>query len=73
MNTKKQNFVKEFDEKVVNLNYLVLAIQLPNGAIELITNTMDFEEKFQYILSTYDKDLRMYNNNRIEILDWMMV
>lgn len=73
MDSKKQEFVKEFDEKIATMRYLVLAIRLPNGAVELITNTMDFQEKFQYLVSTYDKELKMYNNTLIQIINWMIV
>ena len=73
MDSLKQEFVKEFDEKVMTMKYLVLAIRLPNGAIELITNTMDFQEKFQYIMSAYDKDMKIYNNISIQIVNWMIV
>ena len=73
MDSKKQEFVKEFDEKIATMRYLVLAIRLPNGAVELITNTMDFQEKFQYLVSTYDKELKMYDNTLIQIINWMIV
>ncbi len=71
--SRKQEFTIEFDEKIANMKYIVLAVRLPDGAIELITNTMNFVEKFEYINSMYDKDLIMNTNPDIVIVNWMIV
>ena len=38
-------------------SYMVTAIKLPTGAIELTVNTEHIAEKIDYILDTYDGDM----------------
>jgi hypothetical protein len=38
-------------------SYLVTAVKLPTGAIELAVNTENIEAKIDYILETYDGDM----------------
>lgn len=58
---------------VQNPHYLVVAVQLPNGAIELITNTHSFDEKFKYYLETYDDQFRHKQLSTIQIISFMLV
>jgi hypothetical protein len=70
--TKKELFTMDF-KSVYMPDYLIMAIMLPNGAIEIITNTQRLEEKFQYYLATYDDNMVMAKNEEIAILNWMVV
>ena len=68
----KMNFVQDYSEKV-RVRAIVVAIQLPSGAVEIITNYEDLENKYMYYLETYDSDLVMYKNENIRIIDWMIL
>lgn len=68
----KMNFVQDYSEKV-RVRAIVVAIQLPSGAVEIITNYEDLENKYMYYLETYDSDMVMYKNENIRIIDWMIL
>lgn len=70
MQSEKGKLLRAMDVKAIT--YLVLVIELPNGAKELITNTTHIEEKLSYIDNTYDENLVMKNNQNIRILDWLV-
>jgi hypothetical protein len=67
--SKKQKFVDEWNE-IPFPKVLVLLVKLPSGIVEVITSMFELPGKFEYILETYDKDLVMYNNTNIRIVDW---
>lgn len=69
--SRKQKFVDEWNE-IPFPEALVLLIRLPSGAIEVVTDMYDLQYKFEYVLETYDKDLVMYSNSNIKIVDWAM-
>lgn len=71
--SKKQLFSKEYGEKSATLQYIVLAIRKPSGKHEIIVKAHNLAEEVLYIVSTYDKDLRMYNNAQIWIENWILV
>ena len=68
----KMNFVQDYSEKV-RVRAIVVAIQLPSGAVEIITNYEDLENKYMYYLETYDSDMVMYKNENIRIINWMIL
>lgn len=68
----KMQFTKDYSEKV-NVRLIVVTVQLPNGAIEVIQNHENLEEKYFYYLETYDSDMVMYKNPSIRILDWIIL
>lgn len=68
----KQKFNEDYCEKV-RVRAIVVAIQLPSGAVEIITNYEDLENKYMYYLETYDSDMIMYKNRTIRILDWIIL
>jgi hypothetical protein len=41
--------------------YMVVAIELPNGAVELQINTHEIVDKIDYILENYDNDMKLRN------------
>ena len=52
---------------------MVVAIQLPTGAIELITNTDELQSKYHYYLSAYNDDMRLKTKLDIQLVGWMFV
>lgn len=68
----KMKFTQDYSEKV-NVRLIVVAVQLPSGAIEVIQNTDDLENKYMYYLETYNKDMVMVKNPNIRILDWIIL
>lgn len=68
----KMKFTQDYSEKV-QVNLIVVAVQLPNGAVEIIQNHECLEDKYFYYLETYDEDMVMYKNPNIRILNWMIL
>lgn len=56
-----------------NPTYLVTAVKLPNGAIELSVNNQNIKEKIEYILNAYDDDMRLKTNRDIVMQNIMVV
>ena len=54
-------------------SYMVTAVKLPTGAIELATNTSNIEAKIDYILEAYDDDMKLKTNPEVEMLNLMIV
>jgi len=72
MGTRKEAFINEYYD-MDDCNALVVAIQLPTGAVEIITNTVQINTKIEYYDKAYDNDLCLKANPAIKIIDWMMV
>ena len=72
MSSRKMNFVRDYSEKI-KIKAIVVAVQLPSGAVEIITNYEDLENKYMYYLETYDSDMVMYKNENIRIINWMIL
>lgn len=53
--------------------YLVTAVQLPTGAIELAINDKNIPEKIEYILNAYDDDMHLKSNPEIIMKQLMVV
>lgn len=68
----KRKFTQDYSEKG-QVNLIVVAVQLPNGAIEIIQNHECLEDKYFYYLETYNEDMVMYKNPNIRILNWMIL
>lgn len=73
MNQIREKFRCERIENVDDAVYLIVAVKLPTGAIELITNTQDINSKVEYYLNAYDDDFRLKNNRDIQIVGYMIV
>ncbi len=72
----KNEFINKFHDVRFSMKaprYLIMAIKLPNGAIEIITNVDDLQEKFLYYQSAYDDEMRLIKNNNIRIIDCMVI
>jgi hypothetical protein len=75
----KDKFIRESagylpDEKVMAkaARYLVAAVQLPTGAVELITNTQYIPSKIEYYLKAYDDEFKLKTNPAIQIIGYML-
>lgn len=53
--------------------YIVTAVKLPTGAIELAVNTTAITEKINYILEAYDEEMRLKTNTDIVMQNIMVV
>lgn len=53
--------------------YIITAVKLPTGAIELAVNTENIAEKIDYILEAYDQDMQLKTNNSIVMQNLMVV
>ena len=53
--------------------YIVTAVKLPTGAIELAVNNENIAEKIDYILEAYDAQMRLKTNQDIIMTQIMVV
>ena len=52
---------------------LVVAVGLPSGAVEIITNSMLVPEKIAYYIDAYDDRFRLKANQNVQIIDFMLI
>ena len=52
---------------------LVVAVELPTGAIEIITNTTNIDAKLEYYTTMYDDEFRLLTNPKVRIVGAMIV
>lgn len=53
--------------------YIVTAVKLPTGAIELAVNTSEIKSKIEYILEAYDEDMKLKTNPDINMENVLIV
>lgn len=53
--------------------YLVTAVRLLTGAIELAVNNQNIAEKIDYILEAYDEDMQLKTNSDIKMENILIV
>lgn len=53
--------------------YLITAVKLPTGAIEVAINTANIAEKIDYILDAYDDNMHLKTNEDIVMQNIMIV
>jgi hypothetical protein len=68
----KQQFVARCTE-VKTPKIITVAVKLPSGAIEVITNTEDTVTKALYYTDTYDENFCLKHNKEIQIVGFMVV
>jgi hypothetical protein len=61
------------DENAFVPQYIVTAVKLPTGAIEIAINNQNIKEKIEYILSAYDEDMQLKTNLEICMQNIMVV
>ena len=52
---------------------LVVAVELPTGSLELITNTSNIDSKLEYYTTMYDDEFRLRANPKVRIVGAMIV
>ena len=60
-------------ETIEEPKVLVVAVELPTGAIEIITNTSNIDSKLEYYTTMYDDDFRLLTNPKVRIVGAMIV
>ena len=60
-------------DEVFEPQYIVTAVKLPTGAIEIAMNNTCIKEKIEYILEAYDEDMRLKTNTDIVMQNVMVV
>jgi len=73
LNQIKKAMTKQPDVKAYEPAYIVTAVKLPTGAIELAVNDKNIAEKIDYILSAYDEDMHLKTNNAVTMQNVMIV
>jgi len=74
--TPKQMFLELYNsvKSLANrVDYIVLAIQLPSGAVEISTNISELDAKVEYIDEIYDDELCLKSNQDVTIIDFMII
>jgi hypothetical protein len=64
---------KDIQEETFKPTYIVTAVRLPTGAIELATNTSNIPDKLNYILEAYDDNMCLLTNPEIQMTNIMIV
>jgi hypothetical protein len=70
--SKKLAFMNAFIAKA-QPQAIVVAVQLPTLAIDIITSSIQLDEKMAYYLSSYNDDMELINNTKVKIIDWMVL
>ena len=60
-------------ETIEEPKVLVVAVELPTGAIEIITNTSNIDAKLEYYTTMYDDEFRLRTNPKVRIVGAMIV
>lgn len=70
-------YLKEIEKAIENgdftPSYLVTAVKLPTGATELAVNNSNIMEKINYILESYDNEMKLRTNTDIVMTNIMVV
>ena len=69
----RERFVNECENMIGDPKCLVVAISLPSGATEIITNTEHIGKKVDYYLNLYDDDFCLKTNSEVKIINFMLI
>lgn len=69
----KNQFIIDVRQLRSTPKVLTVAVELPSGAIEVITNTEGLQEKFEWYTTKYDEDFKLIANPVIRIVGYMLV
>lgn len=64
---------KEAGRKAFEPQYIITAVKLPTGAIEIAVNNQSIAEKIDYILEAYDEEMHLKTNDEIVMQNLMVV
>lgn len=73
MNRLRERFVNDLNHGVDGAHLIVVAVQLPTGAIETITNTENISDKLGYYFNAYDHQFKLKANLDVKIVGYMIV
>jgi hypothetical protein len=68
----KRDFIKAVSGED-NLKVISVAVKLPSGAVEVITNHEDLLNKARYYVDNYDDNFCLKHNKDIQIVGFMVV
>jgi hypothetical protein len=60
-------------EDIFDPSYIITAVKLPTGAIEIAVNDKLIKEKLEYILEAYDDDMHLHANKDVVLVNLMVV
>ena len=60
-------------ETIEEPRVLVVAVELPTGSLEIITNTSNIDSKLEYYTTMYDDEFRLRANPKVRIVGAMIV
>ena len=63
----------EAEENTFEPQYIITAVKLPTGAIEIAVNNKEIAKKIEYILEAYDDDMHLKTNQDIVMQNIMIV
>lgn len=63
----------EINGKPFEPQYIVTAVKLPTGAIEIAVNSKEIASKIDYILDAYDENMCLKTNTSIVMQNIMVV
>lgn len=63
----------EAKENAFEPQYIITAVKLPTGAIEIAVNNKEIAKKIEYILEAYDDDMHLKTNQDIIMQNLMIV
>lgn len=68
----KQNFIRDY-QNIVYPKVISVAVELPSGAIETITNYHSTNEKCNYYIEQYNDNFELKHNPNVKIVGYMMI
>ncbi len=69
----RTRFIDEAEEKGPTAQMLIVAVKLPTGAVELITNTAMLHTKIDYYKNAYNEEFKLKGNTNVQIVGFMFV
>jgi hypothetical protein len=69
----RTRFIEEAEEKGPTAQMLIVAVMLPTGAVELITNTAMLHTKIDYYKNAYNEEFKLKGNTNVQIVGFMFV
>jgi 3-oxoacyl-ACP reductase-like protein len=72
--SRKEELMADYASKSEHgvVTAIVVAMVLPTGAVEIITNTQFIPEKMAYYNDMYDELLRLKANDNVYMKGWMI-
>ena len=77
MSDLRERFIQETEGNVLSTEFLpwkllVVAVCLPTGAIETITNTQNIQSKVDYYKSAYDDNFMLKINKEVQVVGYLL-